>query len=225
MSDLVNSLDFNNPDYSVPVLPTAGSGALTTGVAGLGTLLDVSSILPLFLRCILTTTLQNTACLALYPNGAPDVPYGTQTEATALAVEAGSRAVRGYLTEGRHLVFVSYTSSHALAYDPTHKSAVTAAPATPIHSEPNQRLVAHYSAGTPSPNSPFKLVFSAAPVGQGYLTATGAVGSLAQAADWTITPTTTGYTISSGNVNLGTTATGLTTSGAGDKFKIVSVTY
>lgn len=83
MSDLVAAFDFENPDYSIPDIPTAETPH--TNAQGV---YDGSSY-----------------CESLFAVQRPDVPYGNQTAEDALATEQGFKSVRGNITEGRYLVF------------------------------------------------------------------------------------------------------------------------
>ncbi|KZO90258.1 phosphoesterase-domain-containing protein [Calocera viscosa TUFC12733] len=119
MSDLVDVFDFENPDYSTVDLPYAAPPMRDP----LTELLDASAY-----------------CGAKYEELSwPPVPYGNQTEATALWVEAGSRAIRGKLTEGRHLVLES--GSEALAF--ADSSLKTSSPQDKKEADATQRFVVH----------------------------------------------------------------------------------
>ncbi|CAO3672068.1 unnamed protein product [Umbelopsis ramanniana] len=101
-SSLINLFDFENPDYSIPVLPTIAKPAQTSSGAW-----DPTEM-----------------CNALTdPKSTP--PYGKQTFPV---VETGSLKVRGALTEGRNLVLrpTSNTSLQAVAASKgnTHELAV-----------------------------------------------------------------------------------------------------
>jgi phospholipase C len=48
----------------------------------------------------------------MFPDPQPIIPYGQQNPSTALATEAGHRATRGILTEGRYLVIQEPGSSN-----------------------------------------------------------------------------------------------------------------
>lgn len=69
------------------------------------------------------------------------IPYGQQTESNALLFEDGSKGVRGYLTEGRYLVFEA--NGHALRNPNSGAKQFQAAPATANHDDINQRWIIH----------------------------------------------------------------------------------
>ncbi|KAG9664115.1 phosphoesterase-domain-containing protein, partial [Aureobasidium melanogenum] len=120
MADLTNAFDFNHPDYSIPVLPNISAPS----VDGSGQYNGYS------------------LCQAKYPHDSrPPVPYGEQSEASALATEQGFKAVRGQLTEGRFLVFEK--NGFALASPSFGSSSLTATRASPIHDIVAQRWILH----------------------------------------------------------------------------------
>lgn len=81
-------------------------------------------------------------CQAKYPHDSrPPVPYGQQSEASALATEQGYKAVRGQLTEGRLLVFEM--NGFALASSSSGSTSLTATRASPNHEIMAQRWVLH----------------------------------------------------------------------------------
>lgn len=120
MGDLVNAFDFDNPDYSIPSLPTPRTPH--KNAAGN---YDGSSY-----------------CQAQYKNIQPPVPY-TGSEATkdmASTVEHGFKTMRGMLTEGRYLVLEA--DGVALS-NPTGCKKATVMKATAQHEKPAQRWIAH----------------------------------------------------------------------------------
>lgn len=162
--------------------------------------------------------------LPLVSEGKKIFQYLPLTNLPLVTVEAGARSVRGYLTEGRHLVFVSKATSLALSYSNSTSSLVAAAPSANIYDMPAQRLVAHYSTVV-MPDSTFKLAFAEAPVNSSYLTAAMSLGSIDQAADWTILQGgSKGYSVSSAGTQIGIVGSAVT-SGGSDTFDIYSVTY
>lgn len=158
MSDLTHMFDFAHPNYTVPNLPNVPSPH--TGSNGL---YDGSM-----------------HCEETYPGlQQPVPPYGTQTEANSLITETGFKRVRGYLTEGRYLVFENgnmaltspvgpktTSSSSSVVWLPTaaaasssnstnstattaSKNSLYASNAAPDHSTLNQRFVIHTTAAPP----------------------------------------------------------------------------
>ncbi|KAJ5933635.1 hypothetical protein N7454_005964 [Penicillium verhagenii] len=120
MSNLVNALDLDNPDMSLPTIPDAEtpdmSGSSYTGTSN---------------------------CEATYPVQRPTVPYGQQSNKTeALWFEDGYKEVVGYLTEGRYLTFES--SGKALT-NAGNVSRVSSTKALADHSDKHQRWVIHYT--------------------------------------------------------------------------------
>lgn len=94
MSNLVNVFDFDNPDYSSPVLmdaDTPESNGQLDGWTGTST------------------------CQAKYNNRKPPVPSGNQSESDALWTEQGFKQLRGALTEGRYLVFQAEESGSCVS--------------------------------------------------------------------------------------------------------------
>jgi phospholipase C len=69
------------------------------------------------------------------------IPYGNQTEEDALFFEDGFKGVRGYLTEGRYLVFES--NGYALSNPHSCKKQLRTSPATADHASISQRWVLH----------------------------------------------------------------------------------
>lgn len=121
MSNLVNALDLDNPDLSLPTIPEA-----ETPDTALGKYTGTSN------------------CEAKYPTQRPTVPYGNQSNKTnTLFFEEGYKEVIGYLTEGRYLTFES--SGKALA-NAGNASKVSSTTAVANHSDKHQRWVIHYTA-------------------------------------------------------------------------------
>ncbi|KKK15636.1 putative hemolytic phospholipase C precursor [Aspergillus ochraceoroseus] len=124
MSDLLNAFDFDNPDYSIPELPSPIDPIRNSE----GEILGLYSGL-----CSKEWT--GSCSGSEYISG---IPYGNQTEEEALYYEDGYKGVRGYLTEGRYLVFER--NGYALTYN---GKKVKAAKATSKHDSLSQRWVLH----------------------------------------------------------------------------------
>lgn len=71
----------------------------------------------------------------------PDIPYGSQTEENSLVYEDGFMLMRGYMTEGRWLVFES--NGFALSNPADGKRSFEATAATADHAALAQRWVVH----------------------------------------------------------------------------------
>lgn len=69
------------------------------------------------------------------------IPYGNQTEEDSLVFEDGFKGVRGYLTEGRFLVFES--NGYALTNPDYCEPGFSTSPATATHESIDQRWVLH----------------------------------------------------------------------------------
>ncbi|KAG0647116.1 Phosphatidylcholine-hydrolyzing phospholipase C [Hyphodiscus hymeniophilus] len=127
MSNLVNVFDFENPDYSIPNLPEPPMPLKD----------DDGNIIGLY----------SGFCAIEWPGSCsgseyvPDIPYGTQTEENSLVYEDGYKLMRGYLTEGRWLVFES--NGYALSNPANDKKQFEATAATGGHEALAQRWVAH----------------------------------------------------------------------------------
>ncbi|KAJ5759501.1 hypothetical protein N7520_006657 [Penicillium odoratum] len=120
MSNLVNALDLDNPDTSLPTIPDAETPDMSAGKY---------------------TGTSN--CEATYPSPRPTVPYGQQSNKTeALWFEDGYKQVIGYLTEGRYLTFES--SGKALT-NAGNASRLSSTAALADHSDKHQRWVIHYT--------------------------------------------------------------------------------
>lgn len=117
MSDLVKAFDFDNPNYSLPSIPTISPP--TTDSTG--------------------TYNGYAVCEATYPTQRPPVPYGQQTVNNSLVSEDGFKVVRGALTEGRYLIFE--VNGYALAATTGGKCGGTKT--TAAHDSKAQRWVAH----------------------------------------------------------------------------------
>lgn len=164
--------DFEHPDYSVPVLPAADD---PTGIPQLeGNLVNYG-------LCLLSGS----------AIAGPTVPYGQQTEAKALAVEAGFRSVRGGLTEGRHLVL----QQNGLALANSGSISAVTAPAEK-ETDPRIRIVLHYVGGVVQPNANFTISFpSAATASASYLTSALTLAAPTSAAQWSFKYTARGYSV------------------------------
>ncbi|RFU30264.1 hypothetical protein B7463_g6077, partial [Scytalidium lignicola] len=127
MSNLVNAFDFENPDYSIPKLPEPPMPIQD----------DDGHIIGLYAGF----------CQIEWPGSCsgseyvPDIPYGKQTEENSLVYEDGYMLVRGYLTEGRWLVFES--NGYALSNPSDGTKQFKAAAATANHETLAQRWVVH----------------------------------------------------------------------------------
>jgi phospholipase C len=128
MSNLLNAFDFDNPDYSIPNIPDAPAPSEDSDGNW-----DSAVV-----------------CQGTYgtPPPHPPAPYGPDNEhlSPATLVEEGFKPVRGYLTEGRYLVFEM--NGYALTNAGTHASDITATRATADHRSPNQRWIIHATGGT-----------------------------------------------------------------------------
>lgn len=125
MGDLVNAFDFNNPDYSIPALPTAPKPHVNSKGQ-----YDGSSY-----------------CQSRYATTRPPVPYtgnGVIPDLTKV-VEHGFKTIRGQLTEGRYLVLESNGYSLTNAACKNTKSA-TVTKSTANHEKVAHRWVAHAAA-------------------------------------------------------------------------------
>lgn len=128
MSNLLNAFDFENPDYSIPSIPNAPTPSEDSDGNW-----DSAVV-----------------CQGTYgtPPPHPPAPYGPENENLnpATLVEDGFKPVRGYLTEGRYLVFEM--NGFALTNAGRHASHITATRATPDHNSPSQRWIIHATGGT-----------------------------------------------------------------------------
>ncbi|KAJ6137275.1 Phosphoesterase [Penicillium samsonianum] len=123
MSNLVNALDLDNPDYSLPNLPDAG----TVDTNGKGGYTGTSN------------------CQSRHKQTRPDVPYGNQsneTDVNTLWFEEGFKEVIGYLTEGRYLVF---EKNGAAITNPAKGNRLASSHTSPQHNDKSQRWVIHYN--------------------------------------------------------------------------------
>lgn len=116
MSDLTKAFDFNNPDYSIPSIPTADTPTKDSDGNYNG----------------------YSVCEATYKVTRPPVPYGLQNTQDWADTESGFKCVRGLLTEGRYLTFES--QGYALT---AKGKSVTATKATSKHDSIKQRWVIH----------------------------------------------------------------------------------
>ncbi|KAJ9156129.1 Non-hemolytic phospholipase c [Pleurostoma richardsiae] len=126
MSDLLNAFDFENPDYSIPDLPTPDYPITNSDGNIIG--------------------MWNGYCSGNYGGSCSSsqyvvgIPYGNQTEEDALYFEDGFKGVRGNLLEGHYLVFES--NGHAIT-NPGSSSQFTSTAATAQHEDIHQRWVLH----------------------------------------------------------------------------------
>lgn len=123
MSNLVNALDFEHPDYSLPEIPD--TGPVDTNEKG-----DYTG---------------SSNCQARHKQTRPNVPYGKQNNATdinTLWFEEGYKEVIGYLTEGRYLVF---EKNGAAVTNPGKGHRIASRRASPQHKDKSQRWVIHYT--------------------------------------------------------------------------------
>ncbi|KAH8434240.1 nonhemolytic phospholipases C family protein [Aspergillus melleus] len=120
MSDLVNALDLNHPDTSIPNLP------------------DVKKPPTLLGKYVGTAK-----CVAAHPVQRPPVPYGKQGNISeSLWFEDGYKECVGYLTEGRYLVFERFGQALTNA---GNASRISISRAHPEHREKSQRWVIHHA--------------------------------------------------------------------------------
>ncbi len=119
-------MTFLQPDYSIPSLPV-----IPTPHQDANGNWDGASI-----------------CEAEYGHFGPPIPYGPENEALVPSTlsEDGFKTVRGYLTEGRYLVFEM--NGYALTNPSPTATDFTATPATLTHNAKNQRWVLHATGGT-----------------------------------------------------------------------------
>jgi phospholipase C len=114
------------PDYSIPSLPE-----IPTPHTDANGNWDAASI-----------------CVAEYGHFGPPIPYGPENEALdpSTLSEDGFKNVRGYLTEGRYLVFEM--NGYALTNPSPSATDFIATAATATHSDKHQRWVVHATGGT-----------------------------------------------------------------------------
>ncbi|OOQ87754.1 non-hemolytic phospholipase C precursor [Penicillium brasilianum] len=122
MSNLVNALDLDNPDLSLPYIPEAETPITNSNGDYIG----------------------SSQCQSKFGNPRPPVPYGQQVanSTNALWFEDGFKEVVGYLTEGRYLV--AEKGGSALT-NSGKRNYVTVTPATEKHESKHQRWVIHYT--------------------------------------------------------------------------------
>lgn len=116
----------SQPDYSIPSLPV-----IPTPHTDSSGNWDASSI-----------------CVAKYGHFGPPIPYGPENEALdpSTLSEDGFKQLRGYLTEGRYLVFEM--NGFALTNPSLTATDFTATKATSGHEDKKQRWVIHQTGGT-----------------------------------------------------------------------------
>ena len=128
MSNLLKAFDFDNPDYSIPNISDAPAPSEDSDGNW------DSAVL----------------CQGTYgtPPPHPPTPYGPENENLnpASLVEDGFKPVRGYLTEGRYLVFEM--NGYALTNAGPNVTDITGTPAKSDHSSINQRWIVHATGGT-----------------------------------------------------------------------------
>jgi phospholipase C len=123
MSNLVNALDFDHPDYSLPTIPDAETPDTNSKGDYVG----------------------SSNCQSRHAQTRPPVPYGEQdntTDTNSLWFEEGYKEVIGYLTEGRYLVFEKDGSAIA---NPGNGNTLITSQATSQHNDKSQRWVIHYN--------------------------------------------------------------------------------
>ncbi|KAJ5901667.1 hypothetical protein N7495_002195 [Penicillium taxi] len=121
MSNLVNALDFDNPNYSIPEIPDAETPETTSDGVYIG----------------------SSVCQSTYNPQRPTVPYGNQNDTeNTLYFEDGFKEVVGYLTEGRYLVF---EKSGSAITNKGQDNKLTTTSATDNHEDKSQRWIIHYS--------------------------------------------------------------------------------
>ncbi|KAK0522604.1 hypothetical protein OC834_006223 [Tilletia horrida] len=124
MSDLTRMFDFTKMDASVPNLPAIRQAS----------------------QDVFGNYNGAAVCQQKYGTIQPAIPYGNQTEATALATETGFKIQRGNLFEGRYLVFE--TNGTALTA-PAASANLTLTPATAQHETLAQRWILHAQGSAP----------------------------------------------------------------------------
>ncbi|KAJ5259435.1 phosphoesterase family-domain-containing protein [Penicillium angulare] len=123
MSNLLNALDLENPDLTLPDIPTAETPATNSKGGYVGT----------------------SQCESTYSSPRPPVPYADQDNSTNIMFfEDGFKETVGYLTEGRYLVFEKSGNALANPQDSEYSSLQTTQ-ATDGHERKDQRWVIHYN--------------------------------------------------------------------------------
>ncbi|KAJ5089266.1 hypothetical protein N7532_007950 [Penicillium argentinense] len=121
MSNLVNALDLDHPDYSLPHIPDTPDPQTDNNGNYIGT----------------------SQCQSRHRQTRPPVPYGEQSNVTeALYFEDGFKEVIGYLTEGRYLVFEK--NRRALRSFPGHDH-LTTSPSRPEVDRKEHRWILWYT--------------------------------------------------------------------------------
>ncbi|KAK2753875.1 hypothetical protein FQN55_000239 [Onygenales sp. PD_40] len=133
MSNLVNALDFENPDMSIPTIPK--SAIPHKNARG-----DYDGA---------------AFCESQFPEPRPPVPYASQPDSLPDIVEEGYKICSGNLTEGRYLVFEA-ESGHLITHQSSGDDAIvklSAMPPPPLNSSagnndryrnPAARWIIHY---------------------------------------------------------------------------------
>ncbi|CZR53328.1 related to phospholipase C [Phialocephala subalpina] len=126
MSNLVSAFDFDNPDYSIPLLPVIPTPSTNSSEN-----YNAASV-----------------CELLYGHYGPPIPYGPENEALdpSTLSEEGFKSVRGYLTEGRYLVFEM--NGYTLTNPSPNATDFVATKARLNHEDKKQRWVVHATGGT-----------------------------------------------------------------------------
>ncbi|MCO5566262.1 hypothetical protein L7F22_019938 [Adiantum nelumboides] len=128
LSDLTKAFDFSKKDVSVPHFAKTRMPSIDPNTGNYN---------------------GGPVCQAKYPTHQPDVPYGKQTEKTALAVEAGYKQLTGNPSEGRYLIFE--VPNAALGYD-AKGTKLRMCKSSSKHNTPNTKFVIHSIDDSPSNN-------------------------------------------------------------------------
>ncbi|TVY83461.1 hypothetical protein LSUE1_G001247 [Lachnellula suecica] len=127
MSNLLKAFDFDHPDFSIPSLVEA----MTPSEDSDGNW-NAASV-----------------CQGKYgnPPPKPPAPFGPENENSdpSKLSEEGFKSVRGYLTEGRYLVFEM--NGYALTAE-ANATDITVTKARPDHNSKSQRWIVHATGGT-----------------------------------------------------------------------------
>ncbi|KAH8809442.1 putative non-hemolytic phospholipase C precursor [Xylogone sp. PMI_703] len=135
MSNMVNALDFENPDFSKPRIARAEQPPMLPNTSDVysGDIADLGSLSGPWA--------QPALCLSEFSEHSVPIPFGPENANQDLSklVEEGFKNVRGRLSEGR---FVVFESDH-LALTNVNRKLVDALPATAAHDNIHQRWVLH----------------------------------------------------------------------------------